>query len=341
MKLYFTPGPTKVHPEINEWFVEAQDIVSRSHRSSWFEELFGTVKSGLRDLLNIPKEYSIGFFGSATEVWERVSEASQKSFHLRAGEFGERWEKYAKELGKETNGIDIPPGFNEGFSKLKGIKDFLCATLCETSTGFWFSEFEELRGNNPDAIIAVDAVSAVPYAKIDFTLVDAVLFSIQKGFCLPAGLGVGIFSERMIEKAKRSSFKTFHSIDRISELSLKNQTAETPPVLMIFLLHKVLEKYLLVGVDRIRQETEKKEALLLSSIGNFKPFIEEERYRSKTVLTFVGEGASALRSNLEKEGIYIGSGFGDYKSTMFRVANFPSHTMDDFKTLVEILKTHS
>lgn len=341
MKLYFTPGPTKVHPEISEWFIEAKDIVSRSHRSPWFEELFSKVKSGLRALLEIPEGYSIGFFGSATEVWERVSEASSKSFHIRAGEFGERWEKYAKELGKETSGIDVPPAFNEGFSKLKGIKDFLCVTLCETSTGFWFSEFEELRRNNPDSIIAVDAVSAVPYAKIDYNLVDAVLFSIQKGFCLPSGLGVGIFSEKVIERAKHSQIKTFHSIDRISELSLKNQTAETPPVLMIFLLHKVIEKYLSIGIEKIRQETEQKEALILSSIKNFKPFIEQERYRSKTVLTFIGEGASTLRSNLEKNGIYVGSGFGDYKSTMFRVANFPSHTIDEFKILIKALEAHS
>ncbi len=338
MKIYFTPGPTKVHQEIGEWFIEAKDVVSRSHRSSWFEELFGSLKLGLRSLLNIPENYSIGFFGSATEVWERVSEISSKSFHIRAGEFGERWERYAKDLGKETSGIDIPSSFNEGFSKVKGIKDFLCVTLCETSTGFWFSEFEELRRNNPESIIAVDAVSAVPYAKIDFNLVDTVLFSIQKGFCLPAGLGVGIFSERIIDIAKKSSFKTFHSIDRVSELSSKNQTAETPAVLQIFLLKKAVDKYLSIGIDRIRRETEEKEALLLSSIKNYVPFIETERYRSKTVLTFVGEGASTLRASLENQGIYIGSGFGDYKSTMFRVANFPCHTKEEFQQLIEAMK---
>lgn len=338
MKIYFTPGPTKVHPEIGEWFIEAQDVVSRSHRSSWFEELFGSLKEGLRTLLNIPPYYSVGFFGSATEVWERVSQLSQKSFHIRAGEFGKRWERYAKDLGIETSGIDLPPTFCEGFSQIKEIEDFLCLTLCETSTGFWLSDFKELRANNPNAVIAVDAVSAVPYANIDFNLVDVVLFSIQKGFCLPAGLGVGIFSPRIVERAKKTSIKTFHSIDRVSELSLKNQTAETPPVLQIFLLKKAVDKYLSLGIDRIRRETDEKEALLLSSIENYLPFIETEKYRSKTVLTFVGEGASTLRDSLEKKGIFIGSGFGDYKSTMFRIANFPSHTKEEYKQLIEAVK---
>lgn len=338
MKIYFTPGPTKVHAEIGEWLTEAKDIVSVSHRSSWFEELFGSLKLGLRNLLGIPEDYSIGFFGSATEAWERVSQVCEKSFHIRAGEFGERWQRYTTDLGKETSGIDVPSSFSEGFSELKGIRDFLCVTLCETSTGFWFSEFEELRANNPEAIICVDAVSAVPYSKINFRLVDTVLFSIQKGFCLPAGLGVGIFSPKMIEIARKAKRKSFHSIDRVSDLSLKNQTAETPPVLQIFLLKKAIDKYLQIGLERIIKETEEKEKILLSSIKGFVPFIEQEKYRSKTVLTFVGDGALKLRSDLEKQHIYLGSGFGDYKSTMFRVANFPSHTADDFKALVHALE---
>ena len=52
-----------------------------------------------------------------------------------------------------------------------------------------------------EKLVALDCVSALPYADIPVDKVDAVYFSVQKGFGMPAGLGVLILSPAAVAKA--------------------------------------------------------------------------------------------------------------------------------------------
>ena len=52
-------------------------------------------------------------------------------------------------------------------------------------------------------LLAVDAVSSLPYPDFDYTILDSVFFSVQKGFGLPAGLGVWMVNDRCIAKAEQ------------------------------------------------------------------------------------------------------------------------------------------
>ena len=98
----------------------------------------------------------------------------------------------------------------------------------------------------PDALVVVDAVSSLPYPSFDFNKIDSVFFSVQKGFGLPAGLGVWIVNEKCLAKADKiskagGSIGTYHSLPTLLANERKNQTPETPNVLSIYLLNKVVD----------------------------------------------------------------------------------------------------
>ena len=123
-----------------------------------------------------------------------------------------------------------------------------------------------------------------PYPDFDYSKVDSVFFSVQKGFGLPAGLGVWMVNQRCIDKAnqllsKGLSIGSFHSLPSLHSHALKNQTPETPNVLGIYLLGKVVQDFLLKGINTIRKETEYKAALLYQTLEShplIKPFVGDK-----------------------------------------------------------------
>ena len=74
----------------------------------------------------------------------------------------------------------------------------------ETSSGykipkkFMLSVMERF----PNALYICDIVSSAPVCDIPIKKLDLTYLSVQKGFGLPAGLGVGILSPLAIERAK-------------------------------------------------------------------------------------------------------------------------------------------
>ena len=67
----------------------------------------------------------------------------------------------------------------------------------------------------------------------------------------------------------------------------KNQTPETPNVLGIYLLSKVVQDFLRRGIQIIRKETEYKAAILYQALTTHKlaqPFVTDPQFRSQTVI---------------------------------------------------------
>jgi phosphoserine aminotransferase len=190
----------------------------------------------------------------------------------------------------------------------------------------------------------VDAVSSLPYPEFDYSKVDSVFFSVQKGFGLPAGLGVWIVNQRCIEKAeqllsKGISIGSYHSLPSLMSNAKKNQTPETPNVLGIYLLSKVVEDMNRRGIQTIRRETDYKAAILyqaLESHSIIKPFVKQQVDRSKTVIVAdCGEHTESLTQHLIKKGLLPGEGYGAQKKTQLRFANFPAHSKEQYELLVD------
>ncbi len=204
----------------------------------------------------------------------------------------------------------------------------------------------QLGEKNNEALVLVDAVSSLPYPQFDYSKIDSVFFSVQKGFGLPAGLGVWVVNDRCIAKAETLQSKgivigTYHSLPTLLANGKKNQTPETPNVFGIYLLAQVVKDMLNKGIGTIRKETEYKAAILYQALQSsklIKAFVTEPRFQSRTVIVAdCGEHTQRITKLLQSKGLYPGDGYGEMKKSQLRFANFPTHSKEQYELLVDVL----
>lgn len=348
----FTPGPSQLYFTVEDHLRRAfrEGIPSLSHRTKEFEAIFQQATSGLRELLGIPENFHIVFTSSATEIWERIIQncVEENSHHFVNGAFSKRFYETARLLARKPSQTSVPEG--QGFLQHQEIPttELIALTHNETSTGVSLPVqfINSFRKTHPSAIIAVDAVSSLPYPQFDFSKIDTLFFSVQKGFGLPAGLGVWIVNDRCLAKAeqlhrKGISIGSYHSIVSLIHFAKKNQTPETPNVLGIYLLAHVVEDMLRRGISIIRKETEYKAAILYNELAQnpyARAFVYEKQFQSKTVIVGdCGSYTGALTNYLHEKGLYPGEGYGTFKRSQLRFANFPAHSKEQFEILVDAI----
>src|SRR3989338_8744029 len=299
-KTFFTVGPTQVHPETEAYVHDALVAggCSLSHRSKEFGELFAHTAASVRKLLNVPDGFHVFFLGSATEGIERVIEncVREKSFHLVNGAFSARFFETAQELKKRPEKVEVAKGQGFDFASLTvpAEAEMVCITQNETSTGVALDmqDVYALKRKHPDKLFAVDIVSSAPYVDVDYSLIDCAFFSVQKGFGMPAGLGVLVVNDACIEKSKKlqergMNIGSYHNFPVLLGYEAKHQTPETPNVLGIYLLGRICDAYIEQGIDRIRKETDEKAGLLYDFFDahpKLKPFVKNPAWRSKTTI---------------------------------------------------------
>ncbi len=352
-QIFFTPGPSQLYPTVKKHIVTGleDNIGSISHRSKAFEEVFRTASKSLRTLLNIPKTHRIFFISSALEAMERIIEncVAKHSFHYVNGAFSKKWYEFAGQLGKKPEKKEVV--FGQGFSfeneRIPKNTELICITHNETSAGVVLNpkDIYGLKKQYPNIPIAMDIVSSAPYADIDFQYIDMVFFSVQKGFGLPAGLGVLIVNDEALEKAKflqsqGALIGSYHGFPTLQKMAEKFQTPETPNTLALYLLGKVTQDFLKKGIENIRKETDKKAEMLydfFDAHGQFQPFIKDEKFRSSTTIEIDVQGQSdEIVKHLSKKGIIVGKGYGEFKERHIRIANFPGHGIREVERLIKI-----
>jgi phosphoserine aminotransferase len=352
-QINFTPGPSQLYFTVEGHMRTAfrEGIPSLSHRSKKFEGFYKDTVTGLRELLNLPANYHIFFTGSATEIWERLLQnlVDENSFHLVNGSFSKRFFEIAQQLNKKPSKNEVVNG--AGFSseiEVPSNAELIAATHNETSTGVSLplDFIYDLKVKNPKALLTVDAVSSLPFPDFDYTKLDSVFFSVQKGFGLPAGLGIWMMNDACIAKAetllsKGVSIGSYHNIPSLYTHAQKNQTPETPNVLGIYILSKVIEDMNRRGIKSIRKETEYKATLLYQTLDkhpDMSAFVKDRSFRSKTVIVAqCGDHAEKITTKLQAKGMQPGDGYGPAKKSQLRFANFPTHSKEQFELLVDTL----
>lgn len=351
MKIQLAPGPSELYFTVAGHLRQGlkDGIASISHRSRAFEEIFSSTTRALRELLDIPANFHVFFTSSATEVWERAIEnlTESTSHHFVNGAFSQRFYEISRQLQRAATKQEVAPGgaFEEAVAT---PVELIAITHNETSTGVsvplaWIAE---VRKKNPDSLVIVDAVSSLPYPALDFNQFDSVFFSVQKGFGLPAGLGVWIVNERCLRKAemlagKGRSIGSYHTLLTLYENGKKNQTPSTPNVLGIYLLGCVANDLLARGIETLRRETDYKASVLYQALAAqplAQPFVTEKKWQSKTVVVaHTGPHTAALAAHLERHGFAAGEGYGQHKKSHLRFANFPAHSKEQYERLADLI----
>jgi phosphoserine aminotransferase len=348
--LSFYPGPSKVHPEVLGFIQEAfsNGVVSINHRSERFEVLLKDTLQILHEKWNIPQDYTLYFISSATEAWEIVAQSliKEKSLHLYNGAFGKKWAHYTNQIIPNAHSFEF--GRNEDFKSVTStlsVKDFdtICLVQSETSNGTGQTICRSDFDLHEDAIIAVDATSTMGGINLPWSEADVWFASVQKCMGIPAGLGVLICSPKALERAAQLNKKVHYNDVLLMEENRKLfQTHYTPNVLSIYVLNKLA--HLLPNLTVIDQQTWEKASILTDYFSNTNAFhlsflIENPQLRLPTVFALKGEveQIKRLQNLCLKNNIELGKGYGEWKDNTIRIANFPSHTLEDFSQLINLI----
>jgi phosphoserine aminotransferase len=351
--LNFYPGPSKIYPQVKDLMQESYQtgILSMNHRSKAFMAVAENTVSQLKDKLQIPKDYHIYFVSSATECWEIIAQslAANRSLSIYNGEFGKKWAEATANYSLQQNST---------------LKPILCLTHSETSNGTLLNKesLAYLKTQFPQYLLAVDATSSMGGVHLEWKSADIWFASVQKCFGLPSGLAILICSPQAIEQGLAiSENKHYNSFVRLHQNMLKFQTTHTPNILSIWLLGKLLES--LEDITIIHQK-------LVNRANNFYDFLQKHHIKTIQIPAFTYKGFEnevfdnqkvianlsstviALETNLEKiialkkaaeqENIILGNGYGAWKDTSIRIANFPAITDEEFEILkVFLLKNFS
>lgn len=332
----FYPGPSKVYPQVADYAADAirQGITSLNHRSPGFMAVVEKSIGLLHDKLAIPADYHIAFVSSATECWEIVAQSltAETSLHPYSGAFGKKWADYAHR-------IKPPLNLSEA--------DVLCLVQNETSNGtqVTMAALAQFRRDFPDALIAVDAVSSMAGVAFDWTLADVWFASVQKCFGLPAGLAVLVYSPRALQRAAAIGERDhYNSLLFIHENFANFQTPYTPNGLGIYCLMRVLEQVPPIAeVDALTRKRAADWYAFLTDLGpDFRLLVSDPAVRSDTVIALEGSEAAIkrIKTDAQQVGITLGNGYGDWKNTTVRIANFPAITAAEIDQLMTFLRQY-
>jgi len=345
----FYPGPSRVYNEIPSYVRDAHKlgIMSINHRSDVFVKMSERTIKLLKQKLGIPKTYTVFFTSSATECWEIIAQSliTNHSYHLYNGSFGQKWFDYTKRIRPVAT--PIPFDVNEKLDPknlILGHHDgIICLTQNETSNGTQVNNkiIAAIQKNNPTYLIAVDATSSMAGIKLDFKAADIWFASVQKCFGLPAGLGLLVCSPRVLERAKLVDEKDhYNSFTFMMEMMTKWQTPFTPNVLSIYLLMRVLEK--MKSISDVHLQTVKRYQAwtkFLEERKTIQHLVHNNEVHSFTVLPVTGstESIDLIKRSARKKDLLLGEGYGDLKSSTFRIANFPAIKTSEINTLMKFL----
>ena len=350
--LTFNPGPSKLTNSAKENICKAIDnnILEISHRSLQFSQISQQAIDGLRKYFSIPNNYKIFYTSSATEAMQLsiLNCCVQKSFHFVNGAFSKKFLETSQLLNKDAAAFKADLGEICNYDlNIPTDTDFISITHNETSTGYMCSmdDINKIRNNNQEATLAIDITSSAGATEVDISKADIWLFSVQKCFGLPAGLGIMIVSPKAFQKSLQSSTAGIYSFESMdAKMDKKYQTIQTPNVLNIYLLAEILKEWNNQGgIQNIIKKTNNKYSQIEEIINDSKEldfFIESPSNRSKTVVCVKASEkiVTKIHEKAKQNNIILGKGYGKIKPNTFRIANFPAITENDIKQLKTCLK---
>ncbi|OGJ71926.1 hypothetical protein A2454_06065 [Candidatus Peribacteria bacterium RIFOXYC2_FULL_55_14] len=356
--LTFGVGPSKLSAETAQDLRNAADlqIAEISHRSQAFAEISRRALGGLRTFLRIPDSYHILYTSSASEAMELTIQSTVElaSFHFAQGKWSQYFADIAKHFRRRVLIDTVEWGQKNDFRNTFVPTEADLITIChsETSTGVAcdLADIRAVRHRFPSTFLAVDGTSIMGAVAVDIALADIWLFSVQKCFGLPAGLGVMIVHERVFERAADLIARGVHNpgvfnLPAMFTMVQKDcNTVATPNVLGIYLLAQQMERWnAQCTMESRERETREKAELLGRAIeksSSFRFLVRAPEDRSPTVCCVRSDPQTitSLHALCRAQGIELGKGYGKLKEETVRIANFPAITCGDIQRLLQVLE---
>lgn len=248
------------------------------------------------------------------------------------GVFGERMCDVAARCGAEVVRVDAPWGTPldpRGLLDAHPSPKVIAVVHAETSTGVR-NEIEALGAGKGDALLLVDCVTSlggIP-VEVDGWGVDLAYSGTQKCLGVPPGLAPLTINDRAWERRIARPQSWYLDLGMIGDYATTDGARKyhhTAPISMIFSLHAGLGAVLDEGLEQVWARHGACGALLhegLTKLG-FALFAEEGHRLPELTTVWVpeslGDEAGARRTLLERYGIEVGGGLGDFAGKVWRI----------------------
>jgi len=261
----FIPGPTNVPEEVRC----ALNVPMEDMRAPDFCDFITPLLNDLRRAFRLESGRVFAFPGSGTGAWEaaitNTLNTGDRVLMSRFGQFSMLWVDMATRLGLDVDVVDVDWGKgvpvdvyktrleSDTTHRIKAV----FATHNETATGVT-SDIAALRRaldeTGHPALLFVDGVSSI--ASIPFEMtgwgVDLAVAGSQKGFMLPAGLGLLGVSEKALAAHERSGMpRCYFSFDDMIRLNDTGYFPYTPPTPLLRGLRVSLDMLLEAGMETV------------------------------------------------------------------------------------------
>ncbi len=283
--------PFEVMKEIQDELLNFKNtglsIMEISHRSKEFDEVVDETISLVKELLNIPEDYSVLFIqGGASFQFAMIPLNflnGKKADYINTGSWATKAIKEAKKLGEvniaatseDKNFNYIPEKFN-----FSNDAEYIHITANETINGTQFKNFPDTNGKPLIADMSSEIMSRV----IDVSKFSLIYAGAQKNISI-AGVTLVILKNSMLEKANND----LPTMLKYSTFVEKKSMFNTPPVFAIYVMNKVL-KWLKNqgGVSKIEKINNEKAKILYNVIDSYDLYIgtAEKNSRSNMNVTF-------------------------------------------------------
>ena len=261
----FVPGPTNVPDRV----LRAMHRAMEDHRSSDFPALAAPIFEDLKKVFKTTSGQPFLFPASGTGAWEaslsNTLSPGDRVLAARFGMFSHLWIDMAQRLGLDVEVLDAEWG--EG-APIERYQEALAADSSHRIKAVLFTHNETATGVTSDvagirralnetrhpALLMVDGVSSI--ASIDFRMdewgVDLAVTGSQKGFMLPAGLGIVCASQKALglyEQAKLP--RVFFDFGDMRKANTTGYFPYTPSLPMLYGLKESIAMLLDEGLENV------------------------------------------------------------------------------------------
>ncbi|EDM71302.1 probable serine-glyoxylate aminotransferase [Roseobacter sp. AzwK-3b] len=261
----FIPGPTNVPEPVRQ----SMNIPMEDMRAPDFGDFVSSLLSDLKKVYRLQNGRVFVFPASGTGAWEsaisNTLNTGDKVLMSRFGQFSLLWVDMAERLGLDVDVCDVEWGkgvpVEDYAAKLRADKTHqikaVFATQNETATGVT-SDIAAIRRALDDAghpaMLFVDGVSSI--ASIEFEMeawgVDLAVSGSQKGFMLPAGLGIlGVSDKALAAHAKATMPRCYFSFADMIKLNDTGYFPYTPATQLLRGLRCSLDLLLEAGMETV------------------------------------------------------------------------------------------
>lgn len=351
---FFLPGPVEVHPEVLA-------ALQRPMISPWSDEgkaLLDALQPGLQRLFRTHEPVLLTA-SSATGLLEGVirSAVPKRGLAVCGGFFGDRLAETLEVCGREVVRLHVTPGRTLEPDQLERFLggppvDAVLLVHSETSTGALapLADLARIVRQRSNALVIVDAVSSIGAAPVETDAwgLDFVFTGSQKALAIPPGLGLGVASGRLLERAALVPGRGWY-FDLLAYVraARSGRPTQTPSLSHLFALQCQLARIDREGGVEARW---RRHAAMLSVVERWVggarnwDFLAPSGRRSPAVSALVPPAGTVVRRLLDAmqaRGFTLTGGLGGLSDSVIRIGHMGDATPAALETMLQALTLQS